>query len=99
MIVRPRPWLDLRGGVVIAQSTADFVDPYHAGALGSFSNYDGGDSRRRDLGVELDLGFMTRIAFKQGTTIENRRRGRRLLPQATPSTTRTASRSTSTSRI
>ncbi|MEZ4302361.1 MAG: hypothetical protein R3B70_45965, partial [Polyangiaceae bacterium] len=70
VIVRPRPWLDLRGGVVIAQSTADFVDPYHAGALGSFSNYDGGDSRRHDLGVELDLGFMTRIAFKQGTTIE-----------------------------
>ncbi|MBK8251893.1 MAG: hypothetical protein IPK82_04405 [Polyangiaceae bacterium] len=70
VIVRPRPWVDLRGGVVIAQSTADFVDPYHAGALGDFSNYDGGNSRRHDLGVELDLGFLTRIAFRQGTTIE-----------------------------
>lgn len=70
VIVRPRPFLDLRAGVVIAQTTADLVDPYHAGALGSFSNYDGGDPRRHDLGVELDLGFVARIAFKQGTTIE-----------------------------
>jgi hypothetical protein len=70
VIVRPRPFLDLRAGVVIAQTTADFVDPYHAGALGSFVNYDGGDSRRHDLGVELDLGIVARIAFKQGTTIE-----------------------------
>lgn len=70
VIVRPRPWMDLRAGVVIAQTTADFVDPYHAGALGSFQNFDGGDPRRHDLGVELDLGFVSRIAFKQGTTIE-----------------------------
>jgi len=69
-VVRPRPWLDLKGGVLIAQTTADFVDPYHAGALGNFANYDGGDPRRHDLGVELDLGFMTRIAFREGTTIE-----------------------------
>lgn len=70
VVVRPRPSLDLRAGVVIAQTTADFVDPYHAGALGSSSNFDGGDPRRHDLGVELDLGIVGRIAFKQGTTIE-----------------------------
>jgi hypothetical protein len=69
-IARPRPWIDLKAGVLIAQTTADFVDPYHAGALGSFVNYDGGDPRLHDLGVELDLGFMTRVAFRQGTTIE-----------------------------
>lgn len=79
-IVRPRPWLDLKGGIVIAQTTADFVDPYHAGALGSFANYDGGDARRHDLGVELDLGFMTRIVFRQGTTIELGAEGGALFP-------------------
>jgi hypothetical protein len=80
LLVRPRPWLDLKAGVLIAQTTADFVDPYHAGALGSFVNYDGGDARRHDLGVELDLGFMTRIAFSQGTTIELGGEGGALFP-------------------
>lgn len=70
VIVRPRHYLDVKAGVVIAQATADLVDPYHVAALGSFANYDGGDPRRHDLGVELDLGFTTRIAFRQGTTIE-----------------------------
>jgi hypothetical protein len=79
-VVRPRPWLDLKGGVVIAQTTADFVDPYHAGALGNFANYDGGDSRRHDLGVELDLGFTTRVVFRQGTTIELGAEGGVLFP-------------------
>jgi hypothetical protein len=69
VVVRPRPWLDLKAGALIAQTTADFVDPFHAAALGSFVNYDGGDPTRHDLGVELDAGFMTRIAFRQGTTI------------------------------
>src|SRR6202034_3422125 len=27
-IYRPRPWLDLKAGAVIAQTTADYVDPY-----------------------------------------------------------------------
>jgi hypothetical protein len=80
VVVRPRPWLDLKAGVVIAQTTADFVDPYHAGALGRFANYDGGDPTRHDLGVELDLGFMTRIAFRQGTTIELGAEGGALFP-------------------
>ncbi len=79
-VARPRPWLDLKAGVLIAQTTADFVDPYHAGALGSFVNYDGGDPRRHDLGVEIDLGFMTRLAFRQGTTIELGAEGGALFP-------------------
>lgn len=80
IIVRPRPWLDLEGGVLIAQTTADLVDPYQAGALGDFANYEGGDPRRHDLGVELDLGFTTRIVFRQGTTIELGAEGGVLFP-------------------
>ncbi len=80
VIVRPRSWVDLKAGVVIAQTTADFVDPYHAGALGNFANYDGGNSQSHDLGVELDLGLSTRIAFRQGTTIELGAEGGALFP-------------------
>jgi hypothetical protein len=69
VVVRPQKWLDLKGGVVIAQTTADFVDPYHAGALGSFVNYDGGDAENHDLGLELDLGVDARFPAAQGTTV------------------------------
>jgi hypothetical protein len=61
VVVRPRPWLDLKGGLLVAQTTADLVDPFHAGALGSYRNYDGGSSRLHDLGLELDLGVEGRI--------------------------------------
>jgi hypothetical protein len=61
VVVRPRPWLDLKGGVVIADTTADLVDPFHAGALGNYRNYDGGDPRDHDLGIELDAGADVRI--------------------------------------
>jgi hypothetical protein len=61
IVVRPRHWLDLKAGLVIAQSTADVVDPFHAGALGDFANYDGGDETNLDLGLEIDLGFDFRI--------------------------------------
>jgi len=61
VVVRPTHWLDLKGGVVIAQTTADLVDPYHFGALGDWRNYDGGEDENHDLGVELDLGADARI--------------------------------------
>ncbi len=35
VIVRPRPWFDLKGGMVIAQTTADYVDPYRYALQGS----------------------------------------------------------------
>src|SRR5262249_14974204 len=38
-IYRPRHWLDLKGGMVIAQSTSDVVDPYRTATSGSFVNY------------------------------------------------------------
>ena len=61
MVFRPFHFWDLKGGMVLAQATADVVDPFHAGALGNYSNYDGGDERKRDLGVELDVGRDVRL--------------------------------------
>jgi hypothetical protein len=69
-VVRPRHWLDLKGGVVIAQATADFVDPFHAGALGDYANYDGGDERNTDLGVELDAGADARIPISDWVKLQ-----------------------------
>ncbi len=67
-IVRPRPWLDLKGGVVVAQSTSDMVDPYRT-ALQGYTNYRGGDPHRRDLGVELDGGTEGRFRLDYGMTM------------------------------
>lgn len=69
-VFRPRRWVDLKGGVVIAQTTADFVDPFQAGALGSARNYDGGRPDAHDLGVELDAGVAFRIHIDQISTIQ-----------------------------
>jgi hypothetical protein len=64
--VRPKRWLDLKGGVVIAQATADVVDPYRLATQGAYVNYLGGDPRRHDLGVELDGGVETRFRLERG---------------------------------
>ncbi|HEY3817960.1 MAG TPA: hypothetical protein VGL81_12355 [Polyangiaceae bacterium] len=60
-VYRPRPWLDLKGGAVIAQTTADYVDPYRLVPQGAYVNYTGGDPKRHDLGLELDGGFEARL--------------------------------------
>jgi hypothetical protein len=60
-VYRPRPWLDLKAGAVIAQTTADVVDPYRTTVSGNYTNYQGGIPQRHDLGVELDGGFEARI--------------------------------------
>jgi hypothetical protein len=60
-VYRPRPWLDLKGGALVAQTTADAVDPYRTTVGGSYVNYQGGNPQRHDLGVELDGGFEARI--------------------------------------
>jgi hypothetical protein len=70
MVFRPRRWLDLKTGVVIAQTSADLVDPYHQGALGNIASYDGGDVRRHDLGLELDLGAAVRIPVDTTATVQ-----------------------------
>jgi hypothetical protein len=69
-VFRPRRWVDVKGGILVAQSTADFVDPFQAGALGSFRNYDGGNPQKHDLGVELDVGTAFRIQVDPGSTIQ-----------------------------
>lgn len=67
---RPRRWVDLKAGVVIAQTTADLVDPFQMGALGSARNYDGGAPKKHDLGVELDLGVAFRVHVDQISTLQ-----------------------------
>jgi hypothetical protein len=80
VIVRPKRWLDLKSGFVVAQTTADFVDPYHFAALGNAVSYDGGDPRKHDLGVEIDLGADARIAVDKNATVEVGVEGGVLLP-------------------
>lgn len=66
MIYRPRHWLDLKGGMVVAQSTSDVVDPYRVATQGSYVNYRGGDPKKKDLGVELDAGVESRFPLDYG---------------------------------
>lgn len=66
VVVRPVSWVDLKAGMVLAQTTADLVDPFHYGALGDYANYDGGDERKHDLGVEFDLGADLRLEASPG---------------------------------
>jgi hypothetical protein len=70
LVVRPVPELDLKVAALIAQTTADFVDPAIVGIRGRFRNYDGGDSRSHDLGVELDGGVEYRLPLDYGLTLE-----------------------------
>ncbi len=69
-IVRPSPWVDLKSGVVIAQATADVVDPYRTAVQGSFMNYDGGDDRNHDLGIEMDIGADARLPVSKSLVLE-----------------------------
>ena len=66
MIYRPRYWLDLKAGMVVAQSTSDVVDPYRVATQGSYVNYRGGDPKKKDLGVELDGGIEARFPLEYG---------------------------------
>ena len=68
-IYRPRYWLDFKGGMVVAQTTADYVDPYRLASKGSYTNYRGGEPTRHDLGIELDAGFEARIPLQYKITL------------------------------
>lgn len=80
VVVRPVPELDLKAAAVIAQTTADFVDPVQVGINGRFANFDGGDARSHDLGVELDGGFEYRLALDYGMTLQLGAQGGVLFP-------------------
>lgn len=70
VIVRPVHWVDLKAGMLLAQATADVVDPYQFVARGRAANYDGGPSTSRDLGLELDLGVDARVRVGQGGLVQ-----------------------------
>lgn len=80
MVIRPKKWLDLKGGVVIAQTSADFVDPFQVGALGDYKNYDGGDPKAHDLGIEFDLGIDGRVNVSDSITVQMGAEGGVLFP-------------------
>ena len=63
-VYRPRHWLDVKSGAVIAQSTSDVVDPYRAATSGSYVNYRGGAPNKKDFGLELDAGFEARFPLQ-----------------------------------
>ncbi len=62
-VFRPEPDFDVRAGIVVAQATSDVVSQVRATTHGRYENEFGGDPKRRDLGVELDLGVHKRIAM------------------------------------
>jgi hypothetical protein len=80
MLVRPRRWLDLKAGMVLAQTTADYVDPYRVAVQGAYTNYRGGEPRRHDLGVELDAGVEARIPLEYKMTLALGAQGGVLFP-------------------
>jgi hypothetical protein len=79
-VYRPVPRLDLKGGMVIAQATADVVDPYRLATQGAYVNYRGGDAKRHDLGVELDAGFEYRLPLNESMTLQLGAQGGVLFP-------------------
>lgn len=84
MLYRPVHWLDLKGGAVIAQTTADFVDPYRLVATPHpkvvAPNYFGGDSSHHDLGLELDVGVEARVDLGKGIKMNLGAQGGVLFP-------------------
>lgn len=73
-------YVDLRGGMVIAMASSDWVDPVSVQRYGSARNYRGGDPSRRDLGLELDLGINTSFPLRGGVRIEGGVQGGVLFP-------------------
>jgi len=79
-IYRPHRSFDTKFGAVIAQTTADLVDPYQLNALGRVRNWEGGDSARHDLGIELDAGFEWRHGLGYGLAVQLGAEGGVLFP-------------------
>ena len=70
IVFRPLANLDLYAALVVAQTTADFVDPVQVYATGRYQNYDGGPPGSRDLGTEVDMGLDVRVPSCTGVTIQ-----------------------------
>jgi len=69
VVYRPVRVLDLQLGAVVAQTTADFVDPAGVHLDGDYANYDAGDVHNHDLGLELDAGVEYRILLPYGSAV------------------------------
>jgi hypothetical protein len=76
---RPRRELDLKAGMVIAQSAEDLIDPASVLITGAATNYDGG-APARDLGLELDVGAEWRLALNTDLNLELGAQAGLLLP-------------------
>jgi len=80
VVLRPIRDLDLEAGAVIAQATADVVDPVQLFRDGRAVNFDGGDPRAHDLGLELDAGVELRVPLTTGLCIQLGAEGAALFP-------------------
>jgi hypothetical protein len=79
-LFRPRRWWDVKAGMVIAQSTADVVDPLRIVTQGAYVNYRGGDPHRHDLGEEVDVGTEVRVPLEHQLTLQLGAQGGVLFP-------------------
>ncbi len=68
-VFRPVRELDLKAGMVLAQSSEELVDPASVLVTGAATNYDGG-APARDLGIELDAGAEWRLPLNTGLNLE-----------------------------
>jgi hypothetical protein len=57
VVFRPVAALDLKLGLLVAQTTSDIVDPVQAVVGRTYRNFEGGNPRDHDLGLELDGGI------------------------------------------
>ncbi|MFO0627190.1 MAG: hypothetical protein U0325_16390 [Polyangiales bacterium] len=73
-------YVDLRGGLVLAMASSDWVDPVSVQRDGTARNYRGGDPTRRDLGLELDFGVNASVPVRGGVRLEGGLQGGVLFP-------------------
>jgi hypothetical protein len=66
VLFRPHPRVDIRGSLLVAQTTRDFADPVRMRMTGECANYEGGTCHSRDLGVEIDTGLEIRQPLPGG---------------------------------
>jgi hypothetical protein len=80
VVYRPRPWFDVKVGGLVAQTTADYVDAYRVATQGAYVNYNGGDPKRHDLGLETDVGVEARFNLDYGLRLQVGAQGAVLFP-------------------
>lgn len=68
-LFRPLRELDLKAGLLVAQSSEDLIDPSSVLVSGVATNYDGGVPAR-DLGLEFDIGVEWRLPLNTDLNLE-----------------------------